>query len=130
MRACFSLLLLSLLLLGIITAGSHAQGDKPSSLVVQALNSPAGVGSGEPNIHRGADGRIYLTWIEKQGDKIQALRFAVFSGSAWSAPKTIIEGDNLFVNWADFPSLVVLPDGATSGALAGKEQHRSPRVRC
>lgn len=112
MRACFRLLLLSLLLLGIITTGSHAQSDKPSSLVVQALDSPAGVGSGEPNLYKVVDGRIYLTWIEKQGDKIQVLRFAVFSGRAWSAPKTIIEGDNLFVNWADFPSLVVLPDGA------------------
>ena len=112
MRACFRLLLLSLLVLRIISAGSHAQGDKPSSLIVQALNSPAGAGSGEPNLYKGADGRIYLTWIEKQGDKTHAVRFAVRSGSGWSAPKTIIEGENLFVNWADFPSLVQLSDGA------------------
>ena len=98
-----------LLLLEILTVSSVGQ-TRP--LTIHGLDSPAGVGSGEPNIHRGADGRIYLTWIEKQADKIQAFRFSVFSGSAWSAPKTIIEGDNLFVNWADFPSLVVLPDGA------------------
>ena len=112
MRACFRLLLLSLFLLGISTADSLAQeGNRPSSLVVQGLNSPAGAGSAEPNIYTGADGRIYLTWIEKQGDKVHALRFAVRNGSEWSAPKTIIEAENLFVNWADFPSLVVLPEG-------------------
>jgi hypothetical protein len=112
LRAFFRLLSLSLFLLGILAAGSVAQGDKPYSLVIQGLNSPAGAGSGEPNICKGADGRIYLTWIEKKGDKIHALRFAVRSGSGWSAPKTIIEAEILFVNWADFPSLVVLPDGA------------------
>lgn len=112
MAACFRLLLLSLFLLGILTAGSVAQGNRPSSLVIQGLNSPAGAGSAEPNFYKGADGRIFLTWIEKQGNKIHALRFSVLSGSTWSAPKTIIEGENLFVNWADFPSLVVLPDRA------------------
>ena len=113
MRACFRQLLLSLFLLLIYTAGAVAQeGNRPSSLVVRGLNSPAGSGSAEPNMYTGIDGRVYLTWIEKQGDKIHALRFAVRNGSEWSAPKTIIEAENLFVNWADFPSLVVLSDGA------------------
>ncbi len=111
--AWFRLLLVLLFLLGILIAGSVTQeGKRPSSLVIQGLDSPAGAGSGEPNIYSGADGRIYLTWIEKQGGKIHALRFAVRSGGAWSASKTIIQRENLFVNWADFPSLVVLPDRA------------------
>lgn len=108
MRAFFRAACVALLL-GILTVSSVGQ---TRSLTIEGLNSPAGAGSAEPNICRGADGRIYLTWIEKQGDEIHAMRFAVRSGSAWSAPKTIIERENLFVNWADFPSLVVLPDGA------------------
>ena len=108
MRAFFRAMSVPLLL-GILAFSSLGQ---TRSLTIQGLDSPAGAASGEPNIYKGADGRIYLTWIEKQGDKIYALRFAVRSGSAWSAPKTVIEGENLFVNWADFPSLVELPDGA------------------
>ncbi len=97
------------LLLGILTISSVGQ---TRSLTFERLVSPAGTGSAEPNIHVGLDGRVYLSWIEKHGDKIHALRFAVRSGGAWSATKTIVEGENLFVNWADFPSMVVLPDGA------------------
>jgi hypothetical protein len=96
-------------LLGILTVSSVGQS---SSLVIQELKSPAGAASGEPNIYKGADGRIYLTWIEKNGEKIHALRFAARTGGAWSAPQTIIEGEDLFVNWADFPSLVALPSRA------------------
>jgi len=92
-------------------ADARGQGNRSRSLVIEKLDSPAGVASAEPNLYRGADGRIYLTWIEKQGEK-SALRFAVRIGSTWSTPKTIIESETLFVNWADFPSLVVLPDGA------------------
>src|SRR4029079_10030121 len=32
--------------------------------------------------------------------------------SGWSEPATIIEAENLMVNWADFPSLIALPGGA------------------
>lgn len=98
-----------LLLLAILTLSSAG---KTTTLVIQRLDSPAGVGSAEPNLYKGADGRIYLTWIERLGDKFPALRFAVRSASAWSAPKTIVEGENLIVSWVHFPSLIVLPDGA------------------
>ena len=108
MRAFFRAISVSLLI-GILTVGSVAQ---TPSLVIKELDSPAGAASAEPNLHRGAEGRIYLTWIEKKGEKTHSLRFAVRNGSAWSTPTTIIEGENFFVNWADFPSLVVLPDGA------------------
>lgn len=108
MKAFFRATSISLLL-AILTLSSAG---KTPTLVIERLDSPAGVGSGEPNLYKGADGRIYLTWIESQGSKIPALRFAVRSAGAWSAPKTIIEGENLIVSWVHFPSLIVLPDGA------------------
>jgi len=33
-------------------------------------------------------------------------------GDGWSAPRVIAEGANWFVNWADFSSMVALPDGS------------------
>ena len=42
----------------------------------------------------------------------EALRLAVRAAGQWSEPRTIVTSDSFFVNWADFPSLVALADGA------------------
>jgi hypothetical protein len=75
------------------------------------LKSPAGPGSAEPNLAVGRDGRVYMTWIEPSQGKGSVLQFSVLQSQSWSAPKAIARGANWFVNPADFPSLVVLPDG-------------------
>ena len=79
---------------------------------VRELPSPAGPGSAQPNLAVAADGRVYLSWIERLGEDRFALRFAVRDGDRWSAPRSIAEGSNWFVNWADFPSMLALPDGS------------------
>ncbi len=79
---------------------------------IRELPSPAGPGSGQPNLAVAADGRAYLSWIEPLGDERFALRFSVRDTNGWSAPRAIAEGSNWFVNWADFPSLLALPDGS------------------
>ena len=46
-----------------------------------------------------------MSWLEPAGETGRfALRFARYDG-AWSKPRTIVEGSNFFVNWADFPSI-------------------------
>ena len=74
--------------------------------------SPAAPGSAEPNLSVDAEGTVHLGWLEPRGDGAHALRFArLTQGEAqWSATQTVVERNDLFVNWADFPS--VLP---TSG---------------
>ncbi|HEX9579774.1 MAG TPA: sialidase family protein [Gemmatimonadales bacterium] len=67
--------------------------------------------SGEPNLYATGDGRVVMTWFERTGDQRHALLVAVRTGGAWSAPRTVVEGDLFFVNWADFPSVLELPDG-------------------
>ena len=79
------------------------------SLRVTELTLDAAPGSGEPNLTVGPDGRAYLSWIEPAADSAHALRWSVLEGVAWSAPRTIASGRDWFVNWADFPSLAVLP---------------------
>ncbi|MFN0088236.1 MAG: sialidase family protein [Blastocatellia bacterium] len=79
---------------------------------VRELALPAGPGSGQPNLIASPDGRVYLSWIERLGEGRVSLRFAVREGSGWSAPRVIAEGSNWFVNWADFPSMIALPDGS------------------
>jgi len=79
-----------------------------------ALPSPAGPDAGEPNLRVGPDGRVWLSWIEASPAG-HALRFASLDPTApdapWSATRTIAESEGFFVNWADFPSLLVLGDG-------------------
>lgn len=75
-----------------------------------SLESPIGPASAEPNLSVAPDGRVLLSWIEA-ADSGHSLRFAAWSNSGWSAPRTIARGTDWFVNWADFPSLIQLRDG-------------------
>jgi hypothetical protein len=78
---------------------------------VVPLATPAGPEGGMYSLATGADGRTYLTWIDPLAAGGHALRFARLEGNAWSAPTTIAEGANWFVNWADHPSLTAAADG-------------------
>jgi len=113
------------LILGILTfgcnrsVGNSSSQETPSAapaqqpaLTIQASNSPAGVDSREPELSATADGQIILSWVEKIGSKRYALRFASRDKDSWSKARTISEGQNWFVNWADFPSVIALADGS------------------
>ena len=50
-----------------------------------------------------------LSWIDT-GEDADTLRFSTWEGESWSEPRTIASGDNWFVNWADFPSVVPLTE--------------------
>jgi BNR repeat-like domain len=78
---------------------------KPQSSI-EALPSPAGANAAEPFLFTQRDG-VGLSWLEPVAntDRV-ALRFATYRDSQWSAPRTVIERNDLFVNWADFPSII------------------------
>jgi hypothetical protein len=85
--------------------------DAPLVAAIEPLASPAGPASGEPNLAVDARGRVHMTWLEKASDSTTALRYAALAGGAWSAPRTIAERSDFFVNWADFPSVFAAPSG-------------------
>jgi hypothetical protein len=64
-----------------------------------------------PNLAAGPDGTVYLSFTERVDSSSNALRVAARSQGTWSAPQDIVRGHPLFVNWADFPSVVVLENG-------------------
>jgi hypothetical protein len=81
-------------------------------LALLVLPSPAGNGAAEPFLFATRDG-VLLSWLEPvAGTKSTALRFARWRDRKWTAPHTIVERDDLFVNWADFPSIVEDRGGA------------------
>ncbi len=69
------------------------------------IDNPASVGSGESNLFTDKSGNTYLSWVESN-DRHSVLKFATLDESTWSGPQTIVEGDDWFVNWADFPMVV------------------------
>jgi hypothetical protein len=105
--------LLWLLALSTIAAASIAPArrhDQPKEVArIDSIASPAGVGSGEPNLTVAPNGRIYMSWLQR-ADSAHALRFASLNGTTWSAPRTIHTSRDFVVNWADFPSLSVADD--------------------
>jgi hypothetical protein len=82
------------------------------ALIIRASESPTGGDSREPELNATQDGRIILSWVEKIGQKRYALRTATRDGKDWSEARTVAQGENWFVNWADFPSVIALSDGS------------------
>ena len=82
----------------------------PPVVSIDSISSPARPGSSTPNLAVGADGRVYMSWIEP-ADSGHALRFAALDGKQWSPAQTIRAGKDFWVNWADFPSIKVLDGG-------------------
>ncbi len=100
------------------STSSDATSDIPASTVsamVAELPSPAGAGAGMPNLFATEDGGVLMSWFEPVdtvGEAAStrrgrfALRFATLHGDTWSEARTIAEGDDFFVNWADFPVII------------------------
>lgn len=120
--SCVRTFLLSLTTIAVI--GCIRQGDKPASqqnpsssataaaLVIHESNSPANGDSREPELNATNDGRIILSWVEQLDEKRYALRAAIRDGRGWSDRFNVAQGDNWFVNWADFPSAIMMRDGS------------------
>jgi len=100
------------LIVGLVASPPCQAKDGRSDVFVsfEELETPAGPGAREPNLFVAQDGRTYLSWLEKLDDQF-ALRFAVAAADRWTKPRTIAHGNDMFVNWADFPSIVAFDDG-------------------
>jgi len=96
--------LVGALVLVLIAPGAGARRAPPPP-------SPAGPGSMAPALSSGPDGRVRLSWLEPRAGGGHRLRCARWTGTRWSPPITIAEGDSFVANAADTPGLLALPDG-------------------
>ena len=81
-------------------------GDTLAIIAIPVPTESARLGS---NLAQGPDGTTVLSWIER-GAENDSLRYARFADGKWSAANTVVSGDNWFVNWADFPSVVPISE--------------------
>jgi len=86
-----------------------AAADTPAPLKIEALASPAGKNSSEPQFGVQGD-RVTLSWVEVNGERA-TLRFAERTASGWSDARNVTAGTNFFINSFDVPSVRALADG-------------------
>ena len=67
-----------------------------------------------PDLSIAPDGRLLLSWINRQQGRRNALQFATYTleGGWQSQPRTVAVGQALVANWADTPHILGTPDGA------------------
>lgn len=102
----------ALLVAAALLLSACAPRDAANTLTLAESVSPTGSGAAEPNLFTAPDGRVLMSWLEPADSGAHALRLAVMGpDGTWSAPVDIVRRNDLFVNWADFPSVIALEDG-------------------
>ena len=77
---------------------------KEVKVVIQEMDSPAQNSSSLPFLYSNKDVML-LSWVETEADTISTLKYTELVDGTWQEPKTIIQGSDWFVNWADYPMI-------------------------
>ncbi len=97
-----------------------ACGDRLTVPVPAPLENPAPVGSGQPSLALGANGRVWLSWLERGADSNVALKVVARQNGAWGPVREVVRGRDLLVNWADIPRVAEMSNGrVVAGWLRG-----------
>jgi len=86
-----------------------------------SIESPAPITSNTPALHVYGDSTIWLTWTERRTDSSLAIRVVARRSGQWDTVRTVTEGRPFFANWADFPSVTVLNNGALAAHWLERE---------
>lgn len=92
----------NLLFMVVVLAGCSQPSGSPST---RTLALAAGPGSAQPHLARSDSGAVVLSWLEPSGAGNRLL-FSRLEATGWSQPVEVARGDDWFVNWADFPSVM------------------------
>jgi len=80
------------------------QVNDKKEMKTEQLLSPGSENSMQPYLS--ANGlELLFTWTEQENDSLFALYFSKFDHKKWTDKTLIKNGQNWFVNWADFPSI-------------------------
>jgi hypothetical protein len=94
----------------VLAAFLTVHGDSLSVPAPVEVVTPAPPGSGSPQMTTTNDGRAVLSWLEPAGPGRHRFRYSIRTGSDWSTPVTISEEERVFANWADVPTVAIMPD--------------------
>lgn len=89
--------------------------EEQAALSLGTTPASPGTPSQVPHLAPGSEaGSALLSWLEQEPNSggadgaapVWHLKVAQGDGQAWSDPDVVASGDDLFVNWADFPSVL------------------------
>lgn len=96
-------LFLVLLLISISCSPQHDIASR-YGVLIETLQPPTDESSEEPYLFTSRQGEVYLSWIEKK-DTTSRLWYSRLEDNKWATPLLIAQGNNWFVNWADYPMM-------------------------
>ncbi len=109
---------LAVLVGGAVTLGACADApapappDGPATEVSDGeVPVPAGPGASAPRLTLDTDAVPTLSWIQPDGDRGHAVRYATWTGAGWSPAQTADAGADRVANGADTPGVVPLGGG-------------------
>lgn len=89
---------------------SYSRPSAPPVFAATLIDDPVGAPATSPRLAGGPDGQLIMSWLQPDEESV-ALRYSHYKDGRWSDAATVIENDDMFVNWADLPSVVPLGDG-------------------
>lgn len=101
-----------------------SEQDKLSTFEPQATPVPAAVPAIGPRISGDESIGLALTWMEP-GDSQTMLKYSSFQDGEWSLPTRIADVEDMFVNWADMPSVLPLGGGRLAAHWLQKSADRT-----
>ena len=98
------------LLIAMISGGLTIASTNAGESTLEIIPSPAPINSSLSRVVSDESGQIYLSWVTQEAN-LARLSFARLTADGWTEPEVIREGNDWFVNWADFPGLSVNEGG-------------------
>lgn len=91
----------------LVVSASCSDSAPPPIYSVTAMDDPTSKSATSPRLAGGPNGQLILSWLQPDDDGV-ALRYARFETGGWSGPAEVARSIDMFVNWADLPSVVAL----------------------
>ena len=93
----------------LLLLGACTPSETPDNAAVNPLLVPAGEQAEGPRLSAGAGGLLVLSWMEPDAAGT-TLWYSKLADTGWEPPKPVVTGKDMFVNWADLPSVAALGD--------------------
>ena len=81
----------------LFAAVSIVSADEALFSSVTELTAPVADGARERSLSTMGNGRVLMSWAEPHGNGF-AVKIAIADGVGWYEPRTVVQGDDLFVN--------------------------------
>jgi hypothetical protein len=91
------------------------------SLAVVSLDNPVAEAGRLPRLRTLPNGDALMSWVEPKGQG-HALKFGVVHDGRWVRQGETAQGENWFVNWADFSSVVAIDENFWVAHWLAKQQ--------